>query len=313
MRPKSTGGKPLTPGDTIGVIAPSAPSELTRIERGIAYLTGRGFRIKLAFDPSEQYGKKDYLFSSASVKVRVNALHELFVDNSISAIITTRGAYGSMELLPHLDWKLIRKYAKPLVGFSDTTALLLTIYQKAKTISVHGPSVESLGQIPNNPEGQTNADSLFCLLQRRAFRDPAAVKPKYLSKHSRSVRAPLLAGNLSVYSALMGTPFEPDFARHIVCVEEVSERPFRVHRMLLQMKLAGKFKKAAAVVLGSFKDCVHPRGLGPSLEEVFKDIFGDMGIPVAHYPIFGHDSMNRAVPVGAVASLSAQGLQIRLK
>ncbi len=310
MTVMSSGFKPLKRGDTLGIIAPSSPSERERIDKGVSYLRSKGFKTKIALDPSRQYGKKDFLFSSDSIAARVKALHDLFADDSVATIITTRGGYGSVELLPYLDWKLFRKNPKPLVGFSDTTALLTMLYQKSGLTAVHGPTVESLSRIGENPEGEGNADSLFSLLANRHFKIKAGFKPKFITKE-RYGRGPLLVGNLSVLSSLMGTPFEPEFARHIICFEDSGEKPFRIHRMLLQMKLAGKFKRAAGVLLGSFNDCAHPQGLGPTADEVFNDIFADSSFAVAHYPIFGHDKMNRALPVGRTARLDLNGLQLR--
>lgn len=299
----------LQRGDVLGIIAPAAAVESARFARALDFIHAQGFRTKVALDPTAAYGKDDYLFSSQTPKARAKALHQLFRDRSVKAILSVRGAYGSMEILPLLDFSLIRKNPKIFVGISDVTSLLVNLYQKSGVTTVHGPSVDSMSRVGESESARRSADMLFRLLCGETA-DPFEGVELFPLRRKAKVTAPLLVGNLSMFSALMGTPFEPRFAGHIVCIEELAERPFKVHRMLLQMKLAGKFKAVRAVVLGSFKDCVHPRGLGPGLQDVFDDIFRDQKIPVVAGAPFGHDEENRPLPLGVTAQLSSASLKL---
>lgn len=301
-------GAPLQQGQTIGIIAPSAPSAPERFRAGLEFIRRQGYKVKVALDPTAGYPELNHMFSSDTPKARAKALHALFRDKSVRAIISTRGAYGSMEILPLLDFKLIKSNPKILVGFSDVTALLLNIYSKAGVAAVHGPSVESMSKAIESPKARANAEALFDFLSGRS-RDTMRGYDLYRISGKGEVKAPLLVGNLSMFTALMGTPYEPDFAGHILCIEEIDERPFRIHRALLQMKLAGKFKGVKGVVLGSFKNCVHLKGLGPTIEDVFKDIFSDQKFPVASGAPFGHDEDNRPFALGVRAKLTANHLE----
>lgn len=308
MFPKALRGAALQQGQTIGVIAPSAPAATERFEAGLEYIRQQGYKVRVELDPCREYGTSKYMFSSDSPKARARGLHALFKDKSVRAIISARGAYGSMEVLPLLDFKLIRRNPKILVGFSDITALLLSIYGKAGVVTVHGPSVESMGRALESPKARSNAEALFQFLNGGSRTTLRGFKLERIQGKG-DVRAPLLVGNLSLFSALMGTPFEPDFSGHVLCIEESDERPFRIHRALLQMKLAGKFKKLKGVVLGSFKNCVHAKGLGPTVEDVFEDIFSDQKFPVFAGAPFGHDEDNRALALGVRAKLSSNNLE----
>jgi muramoyltetrapeptide carboxypeptidase len=298
-------GAPLQPGQTIGVIAPASPSDPERIKRGIEFIESCGFKVRVALDPSEQYGKKDHLFSSDTAKARAKALHDLFKDKSVRAIVTTRGGYGGMEILPLLNYKLIAKNPKPLIGFSDTTVLLTNLYHRSGLVTVHGASVETMSRAGESEKAKVNAHALIGLLSGGDF--PELELTRLQGK--KEVTAPLLVGSLSLISSLMGTPYEPKFDAHLVCFEDCGEKPFRVHRMLLQMKLAGKFKRAAGIILGSFKNCEHPQGLGPTVEEVFRDIFSDQKFPVLSGAPFGHDEDNLPFPLGVKARVKGNSLE----
>jgi muramoyltetrapeptide carboxypeptidase len=302
-------GTPLQRGDVLGILAPAAAIEPARFKRALDFIHSQGFKTKVALDPTAAYGKVEYLFSSDAPKARAKAMHQLFRDKSVRAILSVRGAYGSMEILPLLDFSLIKRHPKIFVGISDVTALLVNLYEKSGITAVHGPSVDSMSRAGESESARRSAEMLFRLLCGETVRPFEGVELFPLRRKAK-VTAPLIVGNVSMFSALMGTPFEARFDGHIVCFEELAERPFKVHRMLLQMKLAGMFKAVRAVVLGSFKDCVHPRGLGPGLQDVFDDIFRDQKIPVIAGAPFGHDEDNRPLPFGVPVQLTSSSLEL---
>lgn len=298
--------KKLMSGDTIGVIAISAPVLPERLEAGLAYLKSQGFNPKVILKPGMAYGRSTYLFSSDTPKARAYALMKLFRDKSVKAIICGRGAYGSMEVLPLLNFKVIKENPKPIVGFSDVTALQLACWKKAKLISIHGPMLSgALAETNSSITSKNCADTLIAFLKGELLNPFESIHLRRLGQTSNKLKpnakvaGRLLGGNLCMIASLMGTPWEPNFDKSILFLEESGEKPYKVHRMLLQMKLAGKFRKLAGVLIGYFSQCES--STGPSVEEVFLDIFGN--IPVYVGAPFGHISPNFPLPVGAMAQI----------
>lgn len=301
----------LITGQTIGVVALSSACEEKRFQAGVRYLESLGFRVKVALDPCRYYGSKHFMFSSDSAQNRAQALHALFADSEVSAIVVARGAYGSMEVLPLIDFKLVRDNCKLICGFSDATAVLSAIYQHAGIVALHGPSLESAFSKAalGDEAGLTSSQALLSCMRGETQPWFAGLELSNFAGSS-AAEGPLTGGNLTILSHLMGTPWEPEFSEHIVFLEETGEPPYRVHRMLLQLKIAGKFAGVRGIFLGRFSNCVHAQGLGPSLDEVLKDIFKDYAFPVLGFAPFGHSGLNYPLPYGVRSRISAQGLEI---
>jgi muramoyltetrapeptide carboxypeptidase len=269
----------------------------------------QGFEVEMPLDPSKHFGSKVYLFSSDSVANRLKALYSLYKSKKIDAILTVRGAYGSMELLEAIKFASLKGASKPLIGLSDTTALLCALHRYAQVPLIHGPVVESLSRIGTETEAELNGLKLVSFLKGTNLQPFTGVELSRVSG-SRSAKGTLLAGNISMFSALCGTKFAPKTAGCILCLEEVRESPYRVHRMLLQMKLAGLFSKVSAVVFGSLRNCVHPKGLGPGIEDVLTDIFNGARFPVYQGLPFGHEGANFPIPFGIRAQLVDNQLEL---
>jgi len=301
----------LKQGSTIGIIALSSPCERVRFEAGLQVLQQLGYKTRVALDPCKHYGSDEFMFSSDSKEARVKALEEFFVDSSVDAIFSARGAYGSFELLSLLNFDLIAKHPKPLVGFSDTTALLMAIYQRTGLITVHGPSIEgAFSKAERIPAARQSAMALLSYLSGTLKNPFFDVKLKQLCGRVDSARGRLIGGNLSVLSAMLSTPWEPDFDEGVLFIEEIGERPYRVHRMLTQMKAAGKFHNLKGVVCGSFRNCEHPNGSGPDLEKVMLDIFSEYNFPTFSKAPFGHEDLNLPVPLGVCAQIKDNRLEL---
>lgn len=304
-------------GAEVALVAPSAPTEFERSRRGMGALASYGYQMFIPVDLSENYGSTEHLFSSDSVARRLEAIEDAFESPSTAAILTVRGGYGAMELLPALKFKRLTNNPKPFIGLSDATVLLTALYQKAGLVTVHGPSLESSFCKLESAEGaqleeiRSSIDRLIKLISGKQ------VKPLEVT-HLSTVRestARLTGGNLSVIAALMGTPWEVDFDDHIVFLEDTGEKPYRIHRMLTQLVLAGKFKKAKGVVLGNFDSAAVKPGqsavqLGPTLDDVFKNVFSDANFPVVSAPFFGHRCLNLALPLGILAQINKKKLDI---
>ncbi|MBX7139069.1 MAG: LD-carboxypeptidase [Oligoflexia bacterium] len=301
----------LIPGSTIGVIALSSPSEPKRFELGLKYLRSKGFNTKVVLNPTRAYGKSTHLFSSDSARSRARALESLFADPKVGAIIAARGGYGAMEVLPLIDFSLLRRFPKPFVGYSDSTAFLLSLYGAGVGFPIHGPSIEGgFSRASTNRHDALSVSKLLSYLCDRSSNPLKQVAVKQLCGPPRQIRAPLIGGNLTLIASLLGTPWEPEFKRHILFLEDRGEKPHRIHRMLLQLKLARKFEGIKAVLLGGFTDCGDAEHPKPSLRDVFEDIFEDLRIPVAWGAPFGHQSLNFPLPLGCRALLTSKSLDL---
>jgi muramoyltetrapeptide carboxypeptidase len=306
--PKLIRPRVLKRGDTVGFVTPStyvsSPDEIATALRTAEYF---GLKVKLGANVRKKTG-----YLGGSIAERVADLHAMFADPSIAAIFAIRGGYGSAQLLPALDYDLIRTHPKILQGYSDITALHLAIHQKTGLVTFHGPVMLS---------GFTNYTiehfrrALFETTPIGNVTNPKESNPLRPSHTLRTVRGgrargPLVAGNLTLISTTMGTPYEIDTRGKILCIEDVGEEPYSMDRMLTQLRLAGKFDQAAGVVLGECARCT-PREFRPgfdsnlSLGEVIDDILGGLKIPVLAGLTFGHTADQVTLPLGCAAVLDA--------
>ena len=290
----------LVRGQTIGIVAPSGPVKLDRLRSGLACL-GDAFELRIgaSVTASRAPGTPSYL--AASDEVRVAELSAMLADPDVRAIILARGGYGLMRILPQLDPQLLRRDPKPIVGFSDATALLSWAHA-AGVRAIHGPMIVQLADLPAGDVAQ-----LIALLT-----DPAAPgeRPWALRSHGRGVhRGPLIAANLSLASLLVGTPWALPLSGAIALLEEVGERPYELDRYLTQLALTGAWTGTAGVVLGELTRCRDP--LPPS-GEVDPDDAALTAVlerlAAAHLPFasgapVGHGTRNEAIPFGAASEL----------
>jgi muramoyltetrapeptide carboxypeptidase len=300
-------GSRLLPGDKIGIIATSSACDKARFDSGIEFLKGAGFKVKTALNPSKMYGKNTHLFSSDSAERRAKALHDLFSDDSVKVIIAARGAYGAAELLPLLDFKKISRTPKMFCGFSDAT-ILLSALNSAGMVSVHGPMVSgAFAEDPKNLPAQTSVAKLLGLLSGELI-NPFQENDLFEVKSGKGREGWITGGNLSVFASLMGTPWEPKLDGALLFLEESGEKPYRVHRHLLSLKLAGKFNNLVGVVIGGLDGCVHTAG--PNVIDVIKDVFKDFKYPVYAGLPAGHEPFNLPVPFGVRGILKNEQLKI---
>ena len=300
--------KKLSPGDTIGLVALSSAVSPESIAKARAAAAARGFKVREPFDSSANYGKTIHLFSAESIKVRVQALHDLFIDPNVAAVFAARGAYGCVELLPEIDFKLLAKNPKPIIGFSDVTAVLLAAYRLAGLTTIHGPTFLSAFSAEDKT-AQHSTDFLLSLLTgAKDLYQQLSIQP--LSPGKLKAQGKLLAGNLTVIQSLIGTPWQPDFRDRILFFEETGEKPYRLHRMLLQLRQTGVLDGLAGVVVGDLKDCNQPAGKGPSAMEAVLAALKELDLPTWQADWFGHGAKNLALPIGAEVNLQDQRIAV---
>jgi muramoyltetrapeptide carboxypeptidase len=307
----------LKPGDLVKVIAPSgALKELEAFEKGIEIWQSRGYKVELGSNWNTQYG-----YLAGSDRQRRQALAEAWEDPNCKAILCARGGYGSARLLEGWHWgegqevqsskfKVQRRSEggtrgvgeeekifnpKWVVGFSDVTGLLWSL-AKVGISGVHGAVLTTLALEP-----EWSRDRLFDCLEGRSL---APLQGKGWG--GGQITGKLLPANLTVATHLLGTFVQPSLDGVILALEDVTEAPYRIDRLLTQWRMTGAFQGVRAIALGRFSRCEPPFGTKSwTIEEVLRDRIEDLGIPIVSELPFGHDGVNAALPVGTIAHLDA--------
>src|SRR4051812_22319159 len=283
----------LRPGDRIAVVAPASPFDRDAFERGIAELRSLGFEP--VYDDGV-FARTGYVAGSA--RDRAEALHRAWRDPSIAGIVAVRGGYGSVQLLPLLDPAVATASPKVLLGYSDITTLHVWLTERAGVAAFQGPMIE--GRLSRGAEGY-DRDALLRVLSSPV---PAGTLPAPGLETFRSGEAsgPIFGGTLTQLAASLGTPwaFEPP-AGHVLFLEDVAERPYRIDRLVTQLRQAGVLGRAAAVVLGTFPRCDEPGG-SPSVRDVLRELLADVNGPVVFGLPVGHvDGPVLTLPLGVRA------------
>ncbi len=285
-------------GQTLGIVAPAGPVKPERFAHGLALL-GDAFRLRVA--PSvtgpRPPGLASYL--AASDDIRVAELSAMLADPDVRAIILARGGYGLMRILPRLDPELLRRDPKPIVGFSDATALIAWAHA-AGVRAIHGPMIAQLGELADADIGHL----ITLLTEPRA----PGRRPWTLACHGHGIyRGPLVAANLTILSMLVGTPWALPLTGAIALLEEVGERPYELDRYFTQLSLTGELAKPAAFVIGDLVRCVDanpPTGVADPPDAAIATILERLaGRPTVVGAPFGHGTRNEALPFGAACAL----------
>lgn len=291
-------------GQTIGVVAPAGPVRSDRLRRGLACL-GDAFALRVADSVTAPAPPGTPSYLAAPDDQRIAELTAMLADPDVRAIILARGGYGLMRILPQLDPELLRRDPKPIVGFSDATALLAWAH-RAGVRSIHGPMIAQLADLPASDTAQ--------LIRVLTDPSPLGERPWQLRVHGAGrLRGPLVPANLSLASLLVGTPWPVPLAGVIAVLEEVGERPYEIDRYLTQLTLTGALANTTAVVVGEIVRCRDPElpaGQGrdsdpdaAALAVVLERLAAAGGIPVAVGAPIGHGARNEAVPFGAACEL----------
>jgi muramoyltetrapeptide carboxypeptidase len=277
----------LQPGDLLRVIAPSgALRELTAFEQGVEVWRSRGYRVQLSPGFDDRWG---YLAGTDTQRRR--QLLDALKDPECRGILCARGGWGGARLLE--DWHWYAGEPKWLIGFSDITSLLLSLSQQGVS-GVHAPLLTTLAAEPH-----WSQQRLFDWVEGRSV--PALQGAGWGGGRVRGILLPV---NLTVATHLLGTPFMPDLSQVILAIEDVTEAPYRIDRMLTQWRLCGALKQVRGVAIGRFSQCDPPAN-APSftVEEVLRERLADLGIAIVSNLPFGHDGANAALPVGVEAEL----------
>lgn len=291
----------LKKGDVIGIVSPASPiPDATKIEQAVRYLERQGYRTVVAPNVNRPHG-----YLAGTDEERVSDIHALLRDRSVKAIMCVRGGYGSPRLLALLDYRLFVQHPKIVAGFSDVTALQLALWRKCRLITFHGPM---LGPDFSGDVNPLTEASFWTAVTSRAPRGPEAFAPAGAALRSGRGTGRLLGGNLSLVVSILGTPYQPDFRRCVLFLEDVEEEPYRVDRMLTQLRNAGILDAASAVLGGQFTDCVPKDASRPSLTvaEVLGDAADRSQVPFLAGLPFGHVPAKITLPVGVRVRVDVQ-------
>ena len=278
----------LAPGARVAVIAPASSFDRASFESGLALI---GARYEVHYRPGI-FERHRYLAGSDSR--RLEELTDALLDPAIRGVFCARGGYGATRLLARLA--AVRSAApKPLVGFSDITALHLWL-QSRGVVSIHGPVLTQLGRLPAE-----TLQRLFHLLESSAPPPALSASDTYVPGVAEG---PLLGGTLSVVTRLLGTPYMPSLEGAILLLEDVGERPYRLDRMWTHLELAGVLGQVRGIALGSFTNC-EEKDADYSAADLLRELAEASGLPcAAGFPI-GHGAANEPVPLGARVRLDA--------
>lgn len=280
----------LRPGDAVAVPAPAGPVLPDAVRSGLMLLATR-YRVihdEGIFDAGTG-------FLAGSDERRAEELNRYLRDPDVRAIIPARGGYGTMRILERLDADALRRDPKPIVCFSDLTALASWSMRDAQVKPVHGPVVKQLGRLPAEDQ-----EWLFRILEDPS---PQGEWPEELerigARGGGTVEGRLAGGNLEMVTRLLGTPWALDLGASVFFMEDVGERPYRIDRMLTQLRLAGALDGVRAVAAGEFVACEEADGRPPSSAQVIQERLESLDLPGVRGLPVGHGDRNRAFPMGA--------------
>jgi len=304
----------LAPGDTVGIVAP-ASATFQNLDVTIAResLEALGLKVRVGEHVLARHG-----YLAGADKNRAADINAFFADDTVRAVLPIRGGWGSSRVLPHLDYERIRRNPKVVVGYSDITALHLAIQAKTGLVTFHGP----------NGLGRWDSWSLD-YFKRVLFEGEAVTmeNPQELSDRNALVqtenrvqtikagtaRGRLLGGNLTVLTAILGSPYVPSFDGAILFLEDVGEDLYRIDRMFTQLKLAGVLDRLRGFVFGTCAECGPGEGFASlTLEEILADHIAPLNIPSWFGAMIGHQTPQWTVPIGVEVEIDAATGTLRL-
>lgn len=291
----------MRPGDTIGIVAPSSPIPPEELERGVAFLEARGYRVVVGRNVLARHPSCDYLAGTDAQ--RAADLNEMLARPDIDAVFCARGGYGAMRLFDRIDWASIPAEPKIFVGYSDATSLHTALATQRGWGTFYGPMVGALTRL--SPEA---AEVYWRLLESEEAFGPLPAAADTLTTLARGQAEGELAGGcLCLLARACGSRYAPDFRNKIVLIEDVGEAVYRADRDLMQLKNAGLLDQAAGFVLGSITGWQKQEADPPANTPLalWNDYFGNLAKPVvAGFP-FGHEPNPLMMPLGVRARLDA--------
>jgi muramoyltetrapeptide carboxypeptidase len=283
----------LAPGARVALLSPAGPiRDDVELERAKANVRQLGWEPV----PSAHARAADGYLAGTDEQ-RARDLNDAIADKSIDAIWCLRGGYGAMRILDTIDYQAVARNPKPIIGYSDVTALHAALGRLANLVTFHGPTARQ-----NLPP--LSAASLECALAKGG--NPCGAMSAAITLTGGRARGTLVGGNLALLTALVGTPYAPDYSGTIIVIEDVNEAHYRIDRMLTHLRLSGAFAACAGIVFGRFTDI--PKEFGDdvwTLPRILADTATRAGVPCVSGAPVGHIDEQWTLPLGARAELDA--------
>ncbi len=295
--------KKLNKGDLIGIISPaSSPDDLSRIEKGVLYLESLGYRVEVAKNVGKYSG-----YLAGTDDERLEDIHSMFQNKNVKAIFCVRGGYGSARLLDKINFNLIKKNPKIFVGYSDINALQLAFYTKAGLVTFVGPmlAVDFYEEI--SPFTEENFWRLITS-DKKIGKISNPNSEKFFTLNKGKANGEIVGSNLSLLTSLLGTEYFPKLNNKVLILEDIHEEPYRIDRMLNQLRLAKIFKQIKGIILGNFTECLpkDPETRSFTLNEIIIDYFQNKSkLPSIYNVSHGHIKHNITIPIGLNCKLNA--------
>ncbi len=314
---RSSSVNPLLPmallrGQTVGIISPSAASA-DRMEYTFAKeaMEAMGLKVKVGSNFKNRFGHL-----AGTDEERAADFNAMFADPEVKAIICLRGGSGAARILPLIDYEQVKANPKPLLGYSDITALHCALHSQTGLISFHGPN----GSGSWNSFHANQFQQLFFDQKLLSFKNEVTKGDDLVAKGNRiqtltngTVEGKILGGNLTVLTALSGSIYYPDFQDAILFIEDVGEDPYRIDRMMSTLKLNGTLGKIKGFVFGQCSDCKPGSGYGAfTVDQIMDQYIIPLNIPAYIGAMIGHISKQFIIPVGARVRLNADQGSITL-
>ncbi len=297
--------RPLKKGDRIGLIGTSGPAKQERIEPSIKAMEELGLEVVLGKSCKCQHG-----YLSGNDKIRADDINRMFEDKTIKGIFAIRGGYGAGRILDMLDYNMIKRNPKVFAGYSDVTVLHNVFNEKCKFITFHTPMASTeLYKGVDNYTMDYFMRNIFSNKPLGILKNPDGQEIKTLVNGKAIGK--LVGGNLSLVASSMGTPYELNTKGKILFLEDVDEYPYKIDRMLLQLKQCGKFRDAAGIILGSWNGCDPIEGsISLTLIEIFEELIKPENKPTIYNLACGHCTPTISIPLGAKVKINGERKEI---
>lgn len=301
--------KKLVNGDVIGIISPaSSPANLEKIEQGVNYLEKLGYRVEIGENVGKEHG-----YLAGTDEERLSDFHSMFKNKDVKAIFSVRGGYGSGRLLDKIDYNLVKKNPKIFVGYSDITAMQMAIFKKTGLVTFAGPMLATDFSGKVNEYAEENFWNVLTHSKKIGKLHNPRDEKFYVLNAGRG-EGQILGGNLAVLNSLLGTEYMPSFKDSILLIEDIGEVPYRVDRLLNQLKLAKVLNQVNGVILGRFVDCYEKDKSIETikLNEVIEHYLTEIKVPVLYSFSHGHIEENLTIPFGINCKINASKCFIEL-
>lgn len=299
--------KVLRKGDTIGLVAPASDASKEKVDKSIEYLESMGFKVKVS---ESCYSKKGYLAGDDDLRAR--NINDMFKNKDIDGIICIRGGYGVHRILDKIDYDVIKQNPKVFMGYSDITALHIAINNNSELVTFHGPmTVSDMKEGLDKFSLEVMKEVLMESKDITEIKNPKGEKIVGLIKGK--AEGELIGGNLALIAGTIGTPYEVNTEDKILFIEDIGEYTFRIDRMLMQLKLAGKLDCVRGIILGDFNNCIPEDEDDQTLMEVFEDILVPLRVPIIYNLKSGHCTPNITLPLGSKVEIDGDNGRMFIK